>query len=50
MDVCGVLSVSIVYGVFGVNVCKVHRVCSVYEAYGLVVFCGVQSVCIFMAH
>ena len=27
------------------DVCEVHSVCSVYEAFGLVVYCGVQSVC-----
>ena len=27
------------------DVCEFHSVCSVYEAFGPVVFCGVQSVC-----
>ena len=27
------------------DVCEVHSVCSIYEAFGLVDVCGVQSVC-----
>ena len=35
---CGVYSVCIVYGVFGLDFGGVHSVCTVYEAFRLIVF------------
>ena len=44
---CGVYSVCIVYGVFGLGFGGVHSVSTVYEAFRLVVFCAFTSLVVF---